>query len=795
LAFGWASVIGCVGPHIERVAGNAQAVSQGPLFAGAVCGSDRRFFFADVALGYGAAPVAFAGQVEAALQNVANASRAVWFDCVNAPDANACLEAQKAGVLAYVVPVLPPRTGACFNGGPCWRDDGHLRFFRIFFRPASDTAAFLSIVESERCAVTLMIREIAAAYAGAAAPGIRVGREWCPTTAMGGEAYVGQPGQATAGWHLSAVGAGDSRFPSTPAAMTLLDTWLDTAPTTGTVPTYQDQANLFDETGAPVPTTSDTHPHGAAVSEVIRSIADPMGLPIWSYTTLDSQGSGGITHLARAIDLALFDARGRNLYTQLGCATTPTPICPLIPPSYRTLLAINLSLGWPPEQEVTRLVIGPSCKTTEDGMAESVRYLLNGALSMDSPSSPILAIAAAGNRATTALPPGLSAPEMFFPAELSRTHCNPNCTSALSLAVGAVDELALPSSVSISGAEPALVAPGEHVYAGPTSFLWPATSPSFMCGSSPPSFRLQYTAPSVFTGTSMAAAIASGAAARVYAAHVQRRVAMQEAPLSGSSVARLLYATGVAVGRVDATGVGVREICIPGAFDALDDPRWPELAACVVAPDGLSLSRALEGCVTALGFDGKSSPCAVSTGSRLGWPSTYSPDFEAPPVCQAGDASGISPGQWISCTPGSCPIDDFSVRDRYSAGGTGSQPGSTGCPECGVTMARSIGSAITAMTVVINLSADYPAGTTFSTSSNPPYLYVTNGTSAWTLALKPDFVPNDWIPGAAFFIENVPLPPGIDPTSSAFHASVVSMISQAGKVPVRDISSLRVTLR
>src|SRR5262249_38348702 len=151
----------------------------------------------------------------ASMSAAASAHADAWFDCSSAPapDVEACLIARDpvlGGVDAYVVPVLEERHDVC--SAPCWRDDGHRRFYRLFFRPRSHSELFLSVHPKLKCEVIASIRDFASsALSTAELAGLRVGTEWCAAHALGFEGLAGASTELST-YHLVEVGADDPRF-------------------------------------------------------------------------------------------------------------------------------------------------------------------------------------------------------------------------------------------------------------------------------------------------------------------------------------------------------------------------------------------------------------------------------------------------------------------------------------------------------------------------------------------------------------------------------------------------------
>ena len=319
------------------------------------------------------------------------------------------------------------------------------------------------------------------------------------------------------------------------------------------------------------------HEHGTHMALLARQLAPDRRVKLSSYRIFNQYGESTPNLLARALDHALFPQckAGAGLAPgpgriRRGRARPQRPV----PPSHP--IVVNLSLGWPPELTQPRRLTGykgtpeggggvrwESCTVTEAGVGAPVDFLLQAADQVDrSGERSVLVVAAAGNRpdpyktrrrgsrfggafgvrGANAGDVASSKRELlwFYPAQYARERWR---LGAAPVAVGAVDDRDMETVLSIPAAEPALVAPGQHVYTKATNRRDACEGgplPSDACPEDPkeggcdcPGLHL----PSAITGTSVATALVSGAAARAQLVRLSRR----QKPLSGRRLARLLY--------------------------------------------------------------------------------------------------------------------------------------------------------------------------------------------------------------------------------------------------------------
>lgn len=455
------------------------------------------------------------------------------------------------------------------------------------------------------------------------------------------------------------------------------------------------------------------HAHGAAVKHAIDTLA-PGGIgPLFDYRVLGRDGTGRIFNVARAIDAAIFERPG-----------------PLV---------LNLSIGWPPELERHRDLLGCA---VEDPVGESVRYALAIAHLRDTggltrgPKAPTAVIAAAGNRATLypadvtpyfethlAVKGGsatgdCSAPSgdgLFYPAQWSqRKTCVeapagrfeiPGADNAIT-AVGATDHRDQRSPLSAREMTPPLVAPG--VVDDATGRRW--------------------------TGSSIAAA------------YVSTAVALRLRNGSGRTVVDAIRGEGVEL----PLGPGPRKMWrlrFPNPYVGAGPATLP------------SLTPVSGASVSAIGPSAQSQ--CVSTLTRWFVGSATSTEVQA-----------------------RCPRF-LTHLDQFSVGGAGPQPPTDGCPECFAKVrARSPALPQSGQEVVADLYVQLtgiadgwdPAKVTIS----DPHLVVTwpDGKQTW-IALG---TTGTWKPGQSFKIKDLPLG-GTDAEALAAKGAMTleMQVTEAGK--------------
>lgn len=655
-----------------------------------------------------------------------------------------------------------------------YRTDGHLRFFRIWFEYNDGR---LVSRPGAACSIVSRIRQLVALHAGVAVDSFYVGRE-CDASAMSAQ---GAASQEMLEWHVRRVGLPSSSLSITapPLAeqtvdLTLIDSGvLPSAATTMGLSTQDDY--LSNQPGL--------HGHGTGMAVLSRHVAPNARLH--SARALEAAGSGTSASLALALDDALY--------------ATSDPRRPLV---------LNLSLGWPSELGRAARLVNGSCSTVEDPFGEPVRYLLHIARRLDlTGSRKIFTVAAAGNQPLST-PSGLFPPpptswtepsctpqsiigtRWFYPAHWHRlASCtNSGNISRVALGVGAVDDVEQPSGVAIANSEPALVAPGQLVYASlPGSAPQTPVETTPQCGATS-IFPPQITLPRAFTGTSVSAVMVSAAAAR---AQYSRLRAGLDA-FNGDTLARLLYLTGRNVCRVTPDNVAVRRLDVGRLDSALTLPACRPLIACAQSfvsaeplPSTLlnSCRQQLASCgLEQLSNSGTLIPNCPSRLARVPWPASYSS-----PRCSEHTASTTFLDAALCGS--ACPFADDAHRSLV--GSLGPTPNVPACPDCPGIVHRSAGT----WSLRAELSADYPVNTGFG----KPFL-IFQGPELATGTVKTFYVDlttvspiSVWVPGAYLHLNGTLTgAPNFD--WSATSAKLSLSISIPGAVTAKDISALRLTV-
>ena len=545
-------------------------------------------------------------------------------------------------------------------------DDDAWRFFRIVLpRPVRDERLG-TVVAAIRSAAGRILPD--PPY---------VGRE-CVAVPLSVEPWA-TPQMRT--WHLLRSGVDPNAEPPAHPPMSmdvaLIDTGIDSAVATA-IGVHNPEVEIVPIDG---PWVGPIHPHGTAMSLFIRQMAP--NAAVYSYRALDGNGVGLIGDVARAVESAI--------------ASRHNPEDP-------KALVVNFSVGWPPELGRPRRIAGTA--EHEDPVGESVRYMLHRARQLTQRDNPIVVIAAAGNRpgrrainqriydawfdlTGAGAPTGCGIdviPTRFFPAAWSRvpTCVDPDDRQFLAWAVDAVNGFDRPSAMSVDGATTAVVAPGEHAYVGSDAPGLPATPAVSACGpSDEPALDGGFTTPRAYTGTSVAAALVSGAVARV----LGRLAAQGVHGYSAATLRYLLYLTGEAVPGQTNDGDNVRRLSACRAeaaascsatvmclFDADDQP--------MLNPELLHL------CQLHVGSCEAQPECPQIAQDWVAWPSEYRPGPNQ--VCQCNDVHAVRWQMAEQCqqADGACPFEKG--IDTHSLGTVGSLPYSPPCPDCGWLFVRSL---------------------------------------------------------------------------------------------------------
>jgi hypothetical protein len=249
----------------------------------------------------------------------------------------------------------------------------------------------------------------------------------------------------------------------------------------------------------------------------------------------------------------------------------------------------------------------------------------------------------------------------------------------LTVGLGAIADSDLPTVQSIAGAEPPLVAPGQHVYVD-----HPALPRRQAICDVDETNQDTMRGPLPYTGTSVPTALATGATARALA---QRAMAGQPA-LDARAMYRLLYFTGRPVDPADGNiartahfeQLPVHRIDTCRMQFALSDPSCAALRDCFseagVGPDALSACTI-----------GNATACLANADAANGGPCSerpraavpINPDYVPDEPCR--DAV-LCPQTWSDATScvGACPFE--LAPDRHSMGTLSGTPTISGCPDC-----------------------------------------------------------------------------------------------------------------
>ncbi len=745
-----ASMTGCVGAAPAAELGRTEAAIGSAEVIARPCRSD--VFYVDVPLArnvpwrdHRVASVTQEAMTAAAMANPG------WFCDAVGPCPYTEVEVDAA-------PLLPERESAGV------REDGHLRFYR--YRFITPDGGVVPVRPEAQCDVVATLRtELLDAAAALAVPvsadDIYVGRE-CDATAMGVE-DVATPDMLS--WHLDRVGLPASLATSPPSDprvdVAVLDTGVD-----GAVAAQIGVTSSADFAGGGA-----LHPHGTGMAVLIRQLAPEAALH--SIRVLGEGGAGLGGSVARGLDHALFaDAD----------STRP--------------LVVNLSLGWPAELGRPAELAGEaSCQTHEDPFGEPVRYMLYVADQLE--SREVFVSSAAGNQPRPPSP-GLFPPSSavyhdcgadpwpaqpwFAPAWYQQTDScadGVHSTFRLGIGVGAVDDRDRPSAVSIPGMEPPLVAPGEHVYAAHPSVTSTASPPACGPTTAPATVEL----PHVFTGTSVSAALVSGAAARAQSA--------REEPFAADTLARVLYLTGETTcermnptsPRHTADGAVVRRLHVGRLDQALSESscgslldRAQEPSDVAIGPDLLrSFAGELEACGLEIVDDEGAPVLSCAEHTSVAWPAAFPAPSDAcgPTVVVAGGFVDAT------CPPAGCAPDPAPFQSLN--GGLGPQPHDPPCPDCGLTVYGTTG------VLFVDLKPDYEPGTSFS----QPILVVV-GPMEQTLAFNLQAYEQYFYPGSSQILQLslLDIPEGFD--WSEAKASLLVTVADGNNIPETTVSALRI---
>lgn len=660
----------------------------------------------------------------------------------------ACL-AKAGSIESRVTALLPDRAGY-------GRDEGHQRFFRLFFvsmstRVPQTATSRIPVRDSMICEVVQKVRR-AAVNVSRLDDGWRIGRE-CEAMGSGIDELVSE---AARRWHTDRLGASSDDSAGENVRIALVDSGvIEDGESALDVKSVYDGVNGSLGSGDAVPTAG-RHVHATAMAAYLRELVP--GAPILDYRVLNNGGLATVGGLARALDQALLDADAIES------------------------LVISLSVGIAPEYSNPSWLRASddSCRVIEDGVGESLRFVLDVARNRDAASEPrVLVVAAGGNRTL-----GGDAASVFYPApHYAESPCGPSaaggedvsflpgmygelpsCRSeldparTLTLTTGAVDSRDQPSVVSMRAAEPALVAPGQNVYADHPGL--PKASPGINClTESGPENGLYF--PTPLTGTSVSTALTSGAAALAQS----RYFAESGNPMSAGHLARLLYLTGESTCR-GTKGVPVRRLSVERLETAL--ASCPALVACAESATGSyadvdGITR--DSCAAELVACGLESWDQNQSGVldvcvQYDPVRAYPTDLIDRLTCPKGAMNCVSsePGCIHVCGPheidaGACspspPTLNEPPVDRYVLGGTGPQPETGGCIDCAAM------NSVSEFDLVLNINPYLPPDTDF----DQPEIAVVDAEGQPIVLISLAELTNtaDWQPGGVIVVPGVDL--------------------------------------
>lgn len=719
-----------------------------------------------------------------------------------------------------VYSILPERKGACYGPGPCARDDGHRRFFLI---DTKGTAA---------CQAVSLVRAKAHILSGLAPTSIKVGVDRCylrPLDAQRrfGQAYVTPlppPGRRQRAWpsvwHRRDIGALTPLAEVAVGRVALVDTPIpDIACSYGSF--------VFQRVNQQAQLRAHSLAHGTAMASLVRSVMPRV--PITSHAAITAtnrlERAAGPALVARGLDDALFGAPQPTLRSSLGCPRATGRLaqaCGQIPTEARAPLFVNLSFGMPAEADLSRPVPG-GCPATEDGPGRIFEYLLGLAREMDSPRTPVLVTAAAGNFDTGRGRFGVddTAPGAFFvPAQLEDDN------GPLALVVGEVGPMQGRGAYTRWDREPRLVAPGERVYPDPeypidehtiplasgprvhpdNPCVWPVRPEQLDCSGAHLEGR-RYLVPSAYSGTSVSTALVTGAAVAADAKFwAVLREALRRAPddadptdptglighrattdgitaMSGKWLARVLYAAGAPTGRMSGAAP-VRELCL-AKLDGLF-ANYTKVRECIespspaLLPDDLAtcLGRAFPRfadarCPGAMTFDDWKALAPIED-------AYYPPGGSA--ACAKGSGATLPPPVDVTRAPLSTIRAD-NTGTATSATGLGPQPGETSCTWCGLVIKRGDPSSKALLLLHFNpeLPPDYsmshPALLVQQDDQQDDKLFETDLTAAL------DAADSSWTKafGASVELKDLELSGDIDPTKPLKAVFVVTLTDSSGE--------------
>ena len=627
----------------------------------------------------------------------------------------------------------------------------------------------------------------------------------------------GAPSDEMLEWHLDRLGVAP-QHPDAPGGsardvhVALLDTSVEQVVVDLLGGTCSDDGDPESFAGVCAVDPGDANWHAGAMGLLVRQVAPNARLHF--YPAIGPDSNAPVGELARALDRALHEADVQG-----------------------DALVLNISAGWAPELGSPSLLVGDTllgphgdilentCRTREDPVGESVRWMLDAARRRDAREAPTAVHAAAGNRSSSpyedvvgwGLAHGVATDpcgfnpalgqslDAFYPAEwhrrlTCRTRADGSTTAGRSLAVAiaASDHHEQPSVHNVPFTDVAIHGPGQHVYVDAQGWVGdiPPTEVAPACGTGGLDARAPFlTLPKAISGTSASTALASGIAARALEVHAEESEARVAAgrrtlqDLNRRRLARMLWFTGERMCGSTPTGLLQRRVSMERFEQALQHRRARRLLRCAGQPEpfGLLLPGLLEDCagqLASVGLPEDPASCLFSE-PDLPWPAepvapcdTYDAPCDPALGCPRPDA-------------GDCgfPLCAYELEspDRYSIGSLGPQPGDPWCPDCLFS--------VLAPGNLVRLTADLAMSIPASAVVTKTYLRIKKPDGRSAYASVSAYVPDSaWFAGN-YFKATITLPASVHGFSSTdWKNSSATLVvnSSTGGLYARNESTLRI---
>jgi hypothetical protein len=316
------------------------------------------------------------------------------------------------------------------------------------------------------------------------------------------------------------------------------------------------------------------------------------------------------------------------------------------------------------------------------------------------------------------------------------------------------------------GAEPPLVAPGQHVYAVDEAL--PGATDTACGPEGAPDATLR--APAATTGSSTAAILVSALAARLQS----ERLARGETPLAPHALRGLLQALGAGANRAASNGEPVRQARLcdsTAALDCLAAGAQTCLERLLPAGDAAGADACLAGCV--LG-------CATPDPEPVPWGDEYAP--ETPDACVCHDTASPPEVELATCAGEAegCPHER--TVDQHSAGPLGPQPTIPDCPDCAYRLLPGSAQAI------LDLNPQLPTTVAFHNAWIVLVKTAAGATTTSTIPLAGRTAFTTWHPGVRVTLTGLPNPGAGVQLKATLHA----ISSTPGGAPTTKLSALRV---